>query len=84
MKRKFRRNIGEVMYNADHNFFSGRVNGSNITMNLYKDPNGKEKWLIQEELNVFEVFEQPEQKQSPSPQPNQLKQQDQNRPFQGR
>lgn len=54
MKRKFKRTIGDMVYNEQHNFFHGWLKGNKVTMNKIVDKEGKEKWLVSEELDLYE------------------------------
>lgn len=55
MKRKFRITVGDLTYNDEHGFFYGRVNGKKVTVNQISDKDGKVKWLVNEELEVWEM-----------------------------
>jgi hypothetical protein len=55
MKKVLKFNIGYLTYNEQHGFFWGRINGRKVTMNQFKDKDGKDQWSIQEELEVFET-----------------------------
>lgn len=57
MKRKFNRTIGSVTFNEQHNFFHGHINGARVTMNQVTDREGKVKWLIREEIELYELPE---------------------------
>lgn len=58
MKKKLRHIIGSVEFRESQNggFFSGTIRGERVTMNRIVDKkDGREKWLINEEIDVFEV-----------------------------
>ena len=61
MKRKFKITAGELTYNEQHGFFHGWINGKKVTMNQITDKEGKVKWLVNEDLEVFEVQDKSQQ-----------------------
>ena len=62
MKKQFKITIGEVKFNKEHNFFHGYLNGRKVTMNMHTDDSGEEKWLVTEEITVYEVKEKVKEK----------------------
>lgn len=65
MKRKFRITVGDLTYNDEHGFFFGRINGKKVTVNQFTDKEGKQKWLVNEELEVWEMKDDKESKNAP-------------------
>jgi hypothetical protein len=57
MKKKYRRTIGNLQYDEKHDFFFGQINGTRVTMNRFTDKEGKVRWILNEEFELFEVQE---------------------------
>lgn len=58
MKRKFRVTVGEVQFFDQYQCFYGRINGKKVKINQVTDKEGKAKWLVSEELEVWEIDEE--------------------------
>jgi hypothetical protein len=65
MKKKYSKTIGFLEYNEEKNFFFGNVNGNRVKMNSWTDKDGKTKWILSEEFELFEYDQQPTQDKSP-------------------
>lgn len=55
MKRKFYETIGEV-YEGKYGL-EGRINGKFVSLKEITDKDGKQKWLVNQSVNVWEVEE---------------------------
>jgi hypothetical protein len=63
MNKKFTRTIGGLTFNEAHNFFFGNINGMKVTMNQVTLKDGNVKWLVKEEMELYEVT--PKQEEQP-------------------
>ena len=53
MKRKFITTIGEIQQ-GEYGLF-GRINGHPVSLKEITDKDGKQKWLVNQTLNVYEI-----------------------------
>lgn len=58
MKRKFITTIGEIQQ-GEYGLF-GKINGQNVSLKEITDKDGKQKWLVNQTLNVYEIEEKPQ------------------------
>lgn len=62
MNKKFTRTIGGLTFNETHNFFFGNINGMKVTMNQVTLKDGTVKWMVKEEMELYEVAQKQEDK----------------------